>query len=662
MVNKTNNSASHDDILDSFLTTIESKLRGPFSSLDLAKAVSTTALRGSSHIGSSSATDDTQDPAREYLNNLSSVFGRTNKVIQCRMLIGLLGLNDMRTNKNGADGENDNKGGSQYLTPEILRILHETQEGPLHEDWVRTTSGLIEGVMFRTDDSDPNGNTRESCRSEEASKIIRETGMEVCDKVECQIQDVGRPYESSNSKQDVKKEKGTIDEEKVKSNSGSISAASANKRNRGFTLEKVIPSSSQPAIKKEEKIQISIKGEQGTERSTKPPPPDLNACFAPYRYSLISTPTLNTIIPEFNFSKPKNNNRNGVSDSNCHFQVNPAASILQIDLKLEAQRAKEHGSGVPTKAKSSNSNKGNSPTKTANGGNPTFPPGFRPAKLVPTKRAASSSVGASKPGVRSGSRSLFMPKKKTSANLFNTTTKFRPQPMKTMLRRKGGGAQALVKNGATASGGGAILNKLGGGGIARSGMSAAGRTGRFSGNRDVARAGGKVSRIKMIDDDDVDALTRPQQSTASAAEQRASKRKRILEGGASSFANPRLKKQRARPGIRRMEPVMTKNIRHAAPQQQQQQITDESCQSLLRDRSNRMSAEDRIRVEKFFQTNKADRSSLLSPSDDGPQYKMKIHEQRGQDPATGEEIKQTFYLELDYNTGDFLESKKTKRY
>eukprot|EP00536_Pseudo-nitzschia_multiseries_P005973 jgi/Psemu1/191879/e_gw1.121.75.1 len=682
MVNKANNNASHDDILDSFLTTIESKLRGPFSSLDLAKAVSTTALRGSAHVAATirSASDDAHDPAREYLQNLSSVFGRTNKVIQCRMLIGLLGLNDMRTNKLGGDGNAyNNEAAGQYLTPEIIRILHETQESSLHEDWVRTTSGLIEGVMFRTKGDKNCGNTRESCRSEEAANIIRETGTEVCEKVEGQIQNVGRPYSFNSKPDNIKEEQASIDEDKAKPSS-TTSAAVANKRNRGFTIEKVIPSSSQPAIKKEEKVRSSVKKENNnTGGAIEQPSPDLNACFAPYRYSLISTPILNTVIPEFHSSKPKTNNANGVSDSNCHFQVNPAANILQIDLQLEAQRAKEHGTGVPTKAKSSSSSssngtRSNNPSKAANSGKAAFPPGFRPAKLVPTQSSTSSASSGKKSDARAGSSSLFMPKRKPSANLFNTTTKFRPQPAKTVLRRKAGGAQALLKSGATASGGGAILNKLGGG-SAGSGLTAArrarpGGVGRFSSNRDAARGGGKVSRMKMIDDDDVDTLTKLQQSNASAnmsaAELRASKRKRILEKAA---ANQRLKKQKvlspALPGMQPAAAARANRAQQAVPQQQQQQQqqTLESWQTLLRDRSNKMSQEDRVRVEKFFTTtNAAERSTLLSPADGGPIYKMKIHEQRGTDPATGQEIKETFYLELDYNTGATSQSKKTKRY
>jgi hypothetical protein len=57
--------------LDAFLTSVESKLRGPFSSLDLTKAVSTRALRGSL-------------TADEYLDRISSTV-EIDKIIQMRV-------------------------------------------------------------------------------------------------------------------------------------------------------------------------------------------------------------------------------------------------------------------------------------------------------------------------------------------------------------------------------------------------------------------------------------------------------------------------------------------------------------------------------------------------------------------------------------------------
>ena len=117
------NSSSSTDDLDTFLTTMESKLRGPFSSLEMAKAVTTNALRGS------------HTPA-QYLRNVSMVLKRTEKVIQARVLIGLLGL----------DAKSDDK----ETNREIYHILQQAQQAPTHEEWVRTIAGLIQGIMFET--------------------------------------------------------------------------------------------------------------------------------------------------------------------------------------------------------------------------------------------------------------------------------------------------------------------------------------------------------------------------------------------------------------------------------------------------------------------------------------------------------------------------------
>jgi hypothetical protein len=113
------------DELDSFLTTIESKLRGPFSSLDLAKAVSTAALRSSSSslvkTESSTASSNATSAAKEFLHNLLSVFSRTEKVIQCRMLIGLMGLDD--SYKSGESSV------SSSLTPELFGNFERNTSG-----------------------------------------------------------------------------------------------------------------------------------------------------------------------------------------------------------------------------------------------------------------------------------------------------------------------------------------------------------------------------------------------------------------------------------------------------------------------------------------------------------------------------------------------------
>ena len=716
--NGTSSSQHHDDSLDSFLTTIESKLRGPFSSLDLAKAVTTKALRTtmrrSSQLGAISGDNNInndRDPAKEYLQNLSSVLKRTNKVIQCRMLIGLLGLNDIKkkndssSNNNGSSDDNGNNNDGalsaklqqQYLTPEILHILHKTQvKADGYEEWVRATSGLIEGVMFRTQNN--NSNTRESCRSKEATQIIVTTGTGVCNKVESQIKQSGQPYEKPKKKQKQKQKDRSssemdIDDDDDDNNNDettqkeSTTTIASNKRTRGFTIEKVIPSSSSPAkssnttkLKQAPTIPSSA-----TTDILLPTPDDLNACFAPYRYRLISTPLLNTIVPEFD--KNKNNN------SNCHFQVNSDADILQIDLRLEAQRAKEHGTGVGGSSSSSSSNSKVSSATTASNNNSngngknnvnlnnpakamkgTLPPGFRPAKLVPTTSSSTSAAGSKR---KAGAVSGSMPKKKKATSLFNTTTQYRPQSVKALLRRKGGGAQSLLKGSNTSGSGGAILSKLGGGtgssgvggGAAGSTTAAASRpggmgTGRFSSNK-RNRGGMKSSKMKMIDVDDVDILTKQRSAAGvgaktkmSADKLRASKREEILKRGRTSAPLPAVAAATATKQKTSSSPPRPTVSAAAAPQNRQD---TELWQSLLRDKSNKMSEDDKARAERFFTTNQSERSGLTS-SDGGPVYKMKIHEQRGKDVSTGQEIKETFYLELDYKTGEQKQSRKIKRY
>ena len=124
--------------LDLFLTNIESKLRGPFSSLDLSKAVTTAALR------------KTMTPP-EYLENLNQVLLRTDKVSQLRILIGLLGLEP-----------------EKKLDEKVLEVLTTAQEDSA-EDWVKVIAGLIQGIMFRTEE-DEKDRRREERRQRRRSK------------------------------------------------------------------------------------------------------------------------------------------------------------------------------------------------------------------------------------------------------------------------------------------------------------------------------------------------------------------------------------------------------------------------------------------------------------------------------------------------------------
>lgn len=137
----------HKEDLDAFLTTLEAKMRGPYSSLDLAKIVATHSLRGSLS-------------PQEYLQNVAAVLSRTDKMTQLRTLVGLLGLDP------GKDTDT-----------EVYNILTQSQESPLHEEWVRVVAGLARGILFV--DADDEEGTRESCRGEEAADLLDRTCKDI---------------------------------------------------------------------------------------------------------------------------------------------------------------------------------------------------------------------------------------------------------------------------------------------------------------------------------------------------------------------------------------------------------------------------------------------------------------------------------------------------
>ena len=139
--------AKNKEDLDAFLTALEAKMRGPYSSLDLAKIVATHSLRGSLS-------------PQEYLQNVSQVLARTDKMTQLRTLVGLLGLEP------GKDTD-----------MEVYNILTQAQESPVHEEWVRVIAGLARGILFV--DGDDEEGARESCRGKEASELLDKTCRDI---------------------------------------------------------------------------------------------------------------------------------------------------------------------------------------------------------------------------------------------------------------------------------------------------------------------------------------------------------------------------------------------------------------------------------------------------------------------------------------------------
>jgi hypothetical protein len=131
--------------LDNFLTVVESKLRGPFSSLDVAKAVTST--RGVT--------------PRQYVEKLIQVFPRMDKVTKLRVLIAMLGLDP-----------------SDETDDLIYNLFTAGEEERLSEEWVKVIAGLSRGIMYQDGEG-----SRESCRGRDAQHLLEKSCSEVLDRV-----------------------------------------------------------------------------------------------------------------------------------------------------------------------------------------------------------------------------------------------------------------------------------------------------------------------------------------------------------------------------------------------------------------------------------------------------------------------------------------------
>jgi hypothetical protein len=529
--------------LDAFLTTVELKLRGPFSSLELTKAAHTVGLR---------KPEDDSAPV-EFLERLAQVLHRTDKITKLRILIALLGFDPDH-------GE---------LDAQIDAILTDAQESPKHEEWVRVIAGLIQGIMFHEEGEESN-ECRRSCRGEEANDLLEKTCNAIIDSV-----------------QQVEKSTEAVD-----------------------------------AIE-HPRLQA-----------------DANPMLAPFRYALLKPEMADQIFPK----------------NHGHFTVNRSSDLLTMDAKqdaLKAQEEKEHET-IPGMGAIANETK---PVAVKETLTPTFP-GFRSA----------SSNNKPSTGVQRPKSSMFITSKKPAAVTAKTV----------LHQRRAGGAQALVGKGR-----GRMAGANGRTTTLIAGSTVAGVRGR------AMQGTGARSRMKMVDDEEANALStnqqQQQQQQASVPQQGKPGRKRkaeILGNDSAKLAkresdatavhgnsDEAMSASKEKTGD---VPVATAVLAAAttAPAALKVESPEKApasdkpsgvhhrqqdWRSLLENKSNRLSSEDRSRVEQFFMDHS-------NPTPEQTHYKMKLHEERTNDTATGQPMKETYYLELDYTNFTSKQSKKVKRY
>lgn len=486
---------------------------------------------------------------------------------------------------------------SKLLDDEIQHVLTITQNGQLYEEWVRVISGVVEDILFRND-ADP-------IDKREASRLVDKTSSEILYRLK-------------------ELEKGTTS---TGEETGLLSAQS-----------------------------------------------DSNPLFVPYIYNLLSPSLVKAIIPD--------------SKAHAHFSINTDSEILHADMNMEIEKTKEeqdHHVAISTYSKS------NMP--------PTPSVGKETAVSVQLLKNSDQKLVST--GVKSSS--MFMPSKPHSGvgrGAVGTRTVLKPQ----LHQRKAGAAQALLSKGRRAR----IIQSAP---ISGHSVTAAVPTmgprqigGRTAVTMASTSRGALKSKMKMIDVAEVQGLeTKKQQEVGNTtAQQKAllthnvSGRKRPHEelGTALKGRKNENSKSAAPPKKSSFEnehKSMVKTISNVSPtetgnagelasaallayqsrtasmqpiEQSPSELNDDSSlnitkqqdwRELLQLRSNRLTEDDRQRIQQFF----VDR---YNPTPGQRQYKMKLHEERINDALTGKAMKETYYLELDYETYTSTQTKKIKRY
>ena len=354
-----------------------------------------------------------------------------------------------------------------------------------------------------------------------------------------------------------------------------------------------------------------------------------DACpsFVPYRYSLLPPETIKAIIPEVN--------------ANNHFSTNRNASIFKVDADVEQKRAEEEGKELQQASVTIHNGAGDKGTT----GAVSSVVAGRGAKQPPVVagRMRGRFANTAGRGEDTRSSSLFL---RTSSGAGRIHTG-RMAGRAGSLGRIGGRVTTAGRGRAAALVGQTPLQRR-----------LPGSTRAMLNSSARGSAGGDSSKMKMIDASEVEGLTRAQNEREKMAGMtKAERRKKLLEDAAASGLRnkkPRTDNLSANASKDQNGAVETKT-----PQQHDTSAPSNELGNLL-EKSNKLSDEDRQNIHDFFR-NRASTNPHPEGDTSGDLWKAKLHEERTIDPISGENVKETLYLELDYRTRQYKKTKKIKR-
>jgi len=345
--------------------------------------------------------------------------------------------------------------------------------------------------------------------------------------------------------------------------------------------------------------------------------------YLPFKYSLVETNLLKKILP--------------ACDDALHFTVNEDASILKVDAQNEAKKIEEERKEMDLQSRAEAS--------------------VAARKNVTTK---SNSNASSKN--RSSSSSMFIPSRNPLSG------KGRANPM---FSRIGGRGRALKAGGrATAR----LSSKMTSNICSSSTSNTQKQMGR-------ALKQVKSSKMKIIDTNEAADLAKSQREQEVKDSKLSARKRKILEAAKASGLHSKKKKYLMKEDavVAQKPHVMKVNVPEKTPVPQKEVVASVPSQQTstgdgisssvpppitenhntnwkqLLDGSNKLSQEDRIRIEQFFTTK-------YNPTPDVQLYQIKLHDEKKMLEDQKTVVKETWYLELDYRNMKSRKFRKTKKY
>lgn len=624
----------NNDDMDAFLISVESKLRSPFTSLELCKLIQSSIDNGSSssmHHRNMKGKKGSLTP-RRHVKLISKAFDQMAKPVKMRVLISLFCLDplafsaDKEANSNGAmvqeDDEELERRRKNYHKVE-RSILHVLENAELDDDeWVRILAGIVKGKIFYATDmtnledgEDVDESLTKPCRGAAAEKLLEKSCgkilKEVCGHASAVHDQAEKLYQQAEDQDDEYDTLTTLVDRTVS---------------------------------------------------------DRAPLFVTMRYALLSTPQLRKVLPD--------------ALSNDHFGVSSYdLPILMVDdeeekLKMEEDvKDMERKRGMEQRLKSMQEQK-------------------QKQQLAKAGRTSLPTAGGR--GGPMGGRGLMgrggrmMGRGNMGRGMtINKSTPFMRAPIRTRPTPSGRNLGRMT-NGGPGGGGGGVKT-----------------TTTFGGNSRASKKNVRSCKMKSIDASEVSTDWREDEederfdSQQTDAEKRAAKRRKIFEKFNQGSKPPVSQNNNTnRNGIR---PPTNGHGDGAFHQHQQafgsnsnnhnsqplhgneqgfnnngfepdqssdppfhenesnnndQSTADHNPTDKILSKSNKISPEDRYRVEQFF-------SSQFNPTPELSVYKMKLNEeknQQSQDNGSVAWVKETLYLELDYTTLKYKMSKKLKNY